>query len=234
MGAGIVVIDGWENKLKLYDHGSQCISRSSTDISMGSVLDMARVTGDTFVICGGRKVLWWAIRGQIFERDDKEYISDHAASAICFDGSVYYVTHFAAHSITVLDSKGRKVREIVTKDAGGVAMQLGWGICIDSETQNIYRGSIVSGVICLSQIGEQLRYYSFSNQVLHLRAINGLILVAVHNGVIKLTTEGEKYIVKANIGIKKIDAFEKNIALLHSCGTQNTIIVFTADFNKGK
>ena len=231
MAAAIVVIDGKNGKLKLYNHDGRFVS--STDIGMWSVVDVARVTGDHFVTCGVKKLLWWTLRENTIESDSKKYKFDYLVHGIHFDGTFYYVVHMHANAINVLDSEGKIVREIVIKEAFGKAIRFGRGICSDSATHNIYVGCYPNGVLCLSREGEPLWFHSFRLQVKGITGINGLILVSVNNGVITLTKEGEKYIVNADIDITGVDAFEKNIAVLSYIGTARKIAVLTADFGGG-
>ena len=176
MSQNLVVADDSNNKLKLFDMNG--IYLSSVD-SMHSVRGITSVTGNCFATCGlDRNVILWTLRGVITIED--MYDVDHFSHGIHYNGTYYSVLHNCDNAITVLDTQGRQVRQIVRKEVFGKDIEFGEDIHMDRTTHNIYVVCFgnVKAVLCLSLENEALWFKPLMGGLGGITAIDGILCVS--------------------------------------------------------
>ena len=228
MPTALVFVDVLAKELRLFEYNTCRVSSSNARIT--NTLGITRVTDDTFVTCGDSKMLWWTLRANAIENNSQEYNFDYIPHCVDFNGDAYYVLHLVEKRITVLDGKGRKAREIVIRRRD---IQMGNNIYCDSEKQHIYVGCrYPKGVLCMSDEGEILWLCDLRWQPLGITRIYGEIAVAVHDGVMTLTKEGNKksHFLKADY-ILGIDASNDKLAIAFKHAQSIKIAVFKSDVN---
>ena len=144
----IVFADPHNKKFKLFSKDGEFISSSD---SVVHTMGITRISADRFATCWRCKILIWELRGDTIRRYESVYKVDHVAYNIYYNGTYFNVLHRRENAISVLDSKGRQIRDITVYKAFGRKLTFGWDINSDSRTHNIYIPCwSPAGVLCVS------------------------------------------------------------------------------------
>ena len=174
----VIVSDLKNSNLKVFDMNGNFLSSVP---SKQFVWGITNVDDKTFATCGEDKRLdVWTLYGKSVFREIAPCDLHLDSFNVHFNGRFYCVLHCYDTVISVLDTELKLVRKIVRNKAFDREIEFGFGIQMDSKTNNIYVSCVGyhSGVLCLSEEGEPLWFTPLSGKPWGIAEINGILCVA--------------------------------------------------------
>ena len=178
LGQNIIVADSPNEKLKLFNLTG--VYLSSVDSNHG-VYGITAVTESQFATCGTDTCMRvWNLCGDALKESSSYELDYDSNCGMHFNDTYYCVLNSWEHAITVLNTKGEHISQIVKKEAFGRKIGFGYGIYMDRTTNNIY---VVcwgepNSVMCLSLKGEDLWFTPIEGELAVITEIDGVLCLS--------------------------------------------------------